>query len=930
MPLDEVYLDHAGATLTSRSQLDAVHHDLSTHLYGNPHSRGHPSQLTSDTVDQIRCRVLQHFSASSTEYSLIFTSGCTGALKLLAEAFDYQGRAGGYGNKDVGKGHDSDNKGDNSSTLSKNPSTINDSVNEFQSCRKGSFTYLLDNHTSAQGMREYAFQKAGKVQCIDLDIHGNTISHSVLSANDSDLSGNHLFVYPAQSNFSGKKYPVDWIHQVKRGQMPWQQDALKDVNGSKRCENCWFTALDAASLVSTSPLDLGSIKPDFVIISFYKMFGFPTGLGALIVHNKAAHVLKKTYFGGGTVAVSLAKQRFHVSRSSLSQRFEDGTIPFLDIISLRHGFDALNRFYPGGMLDISQMTFTLAQFFHHQLTSCHHGNGSCLAEVYCEDNFQNIETQGAIVTFNLLRANGNYIGFSEVEKLGQLYNIHFRTGCFCNIGACQKYLKMSDEQIQGNFSAGHVCGDDLDLIDGRPTGAVRVSFGYMSTMLDAKKCLQFIVDCFLERCDKQVFCSKNIWQPVGKTVAASDSSKVSEKNNVNTQLLNDITVNASDTQYDNTIVNEEKSSLAQSSNIENTKVSQQLSGKVNKMMVCVEMNFETPSEIRKVNTKLEQLIQNKEHSYGDLNPDIVTMVTEETEEFEACEGRVLADIFLYPVKSCAAFRVPRWPLCSRGLLYDREWMIVMETGIALTQKREYRLCLLRPSIDLLSGQLILAFPGMNVLRLSLTDMVGDQNEASLCNGKVCGDRVSSVDCGVVVADWLSEALCRPGCRLIRQAADDTRASKLKSSTYDSTSSDMRLSLSNESQYLMITQDSTAALHQKILERYQEGDADACFDVNNLVDRFRANLVVRGCSPFEEDTWSSVQIGKLHFQSQGQCSRCQMVCMDQSSGERSGEPLKTLAVWRGKKIPFGIHLGHAWKVERDFTEIQVGDPVFVTI
>ncbi|KAH3825946.1 hypothetical protein DPMN_127833 [Dreissena polymorpha] len=580
------------------------------------------------------------------------------------------------------------------------------------------------------------------------------------------------------------------------------------------------------------------------------------------------------------------------------------------------------------MLDISQMTFTLAQFFHHQLTSCHHGNGSCLAEVYCEDNFQNIETQGAIVTFNLLRANGNYIGFSEVEKLGQLYNIHFRTGCFCNIGACQKYLKMSDEQIQGNFSAGHVCGDDLDLIDGRPTGAVRVSFGYMSTMLDAQRCLQFIVDCFLESCDKQVFCSKNIWQPVGKTVSASDSSKVSEKNNVNTQLLNDITVNASDTQYDNTIVNEEKSSLAQSSNIENTKVSQQLSGKVNKMMVCVEMNFETPSEIRKVNTKLEQLIQNKEHSYGDLNPDIVTMVTEETEEFEACEGRVLADIFLYPVKSCAAFRVTRWPLCSRGLLYDREWMIVTETGIALTQKREYRLCLLRPSIDLLSGQLILAFPGMNVLRLSLTDMVGDQNEASLCNGKVCGDRVSSVDCGDVVADWLSEALCRPGCRLIRQAADDTRASKLKSSIYDSTGSDMRLSLSNESQYLMITQDSAAALHQKILERYQEGDADACFDVNNLVDRFRANLVVRGCSPFEEDTWSSVQIGKLHFQSQGQCSRCQMVCMDQSSGERSGEPLKTLAVWRGKKIPFGIHLGHAWKVERDFTEIQVGDPVFL--
>ena len=48
------------------------------------------------------------------------------------------------------------------------------------------------------------------------------------------------------------------------------------------------------------------------------------------------------------------------------------------------------------------------------------------------------------------------------------------------------------------FQAGHVCGDDRDLINGRPTGSVRISFGYMSTLQDAQHCLRFIVENFLE------------------------------------------------------------------------------------------------------------------------------------------------------------------------------------------------------------------------------------------------------------------------------------------------------------------------------------------------------------------------------------------------------------------------------------------------
>lgn len=63
------------------------------------------------------------------------------------------------------------------------------------------------------------------------------------------------------------------------------------------------------------------------------------------------------------------------------------------------------------------------------------------------------------------------------------------------------------------------------------------------------------------------------------------------------------------------------------------------------------------------------------------------------------------------------FQVSQWPLCDRGLLYDREWMVVTESGIAMSQKRESRLCLLQPSIDLNKQQLLLDFPGTRYILL---------------------------------------------------------------------------------------------------------------------------------------------------------------------------------------------------------------------
>lgn len=70
--------------------------------------------------------------------------------------------------------------------------------------------------------------------------------------------------------------------------------------------------LDAAAFIPTNRLDLSLVKPDFVTMSFYKVFGYPTGLGALLIRNEDINILNKLYWGGGTVSVASDQDHFCV------------------------------------------------------------------------------------------------------------------------------------------------------------------------------------------------------------------------------------------------------------------------------------------------------------------------------------------------------------------------------------------------------------------------------------------------------------------------------------------------------------------------------------------------------------------------------------------------------------------------------------------
>ncbi|XP_077773789.1 molybdenum cofactor sulfurase [Podarcis muralis] len=813
------YLDHAGTALFPQSLLKAFTDDLNENVYGNPHSQNISSKLTSDTIEHVRYRILQHFNTSVEDYTVIFTSGSTAALKLVAEAFPW--------------------------------------VPETAEGPGSRFCYLTDNHTSVVGMR--AIADAMNVLSVPVKPKDLLPGTDDLVAGGNSCKTPHLFCYPAQSNFSGTRYPLAWIEQIKSGQL-----RPIEVQGK------WSVLLDAASYVSTSPLDLSLHQADFVPLSFYKMFGFPTGLGALLVKNEAAACLRKVYFGGGTAAAYLAGEDFYLPKKSVAERFEDGTVSFLDIIALKHGFDALERL-TGGMKNIEQHTFALAHYTYRILSTLTYPNGAPAVQLYSDTDFSSPEVQGPIINFNVLDENGDIVGYSQVDKLAGLYNIHIRTGCFCNTGACQQHLGISNNDIKKNLQAGHVCGDDIDVVDGRPTGSVRISFGYMSTFEDAQAFLKFIITTRLIGCNMV-----NIPSP-RQTISELVASPRENGHTCDNSSANKLPPNKSTGD----------SGLSTSSTSVNMPVNLQ------------------PA---------------KRHSERDMTE----VFGNPAEDMPSGRRPVtVTNIYLYPIKSCAAFEVMRWPIGNKGLLYDRSFMVANHNGVCITQKQEPRLCLVQPFIDLEQNVMIIRAEAMDPISVSLEE--DSESLTQTCQSKVCSHRVQTQDCGGRAADWFSAFLGRQ-CRLIRQSSDFKRNANKKDEKGETSAARASLSLVNEAQYLLINRTSILQLRDKVVERLGES-----LPPQELVHRFRANIVVSTDEPFEEDLWEEIAVGPLRFKVIGPCHRCLVICIDQKTGERNKEFLQTLAATKDKKTKFGIYLMNHPEMQVSHPDtLSVGSPVFAAV
>lgn len=429
----QVYLDYTGGGLYAESQVRQHQNMLLEGVFGNPHSSNPTSIASTLLITEARETVLRFFNADPDEYVVIFTSNASGALKLVGESYPF---------------------GDG--------------------CR-----YLLtfDNHNSVNGIREYAAARGASVQYVPVLPPRMRVDESVLSTYlDDAISGCHnLFAYPAQSNFSSVLHPLEWIEKAHAAG--------------------WDVLLDAAAFAPTNRLDLSRWKADFIPISFYKMFGYPTGVGALIARRSVLSKLVRPWFAGGTITVaSVTGHKYYLADAPAA--FEDGTLNYLNIPAVTLGLAHLESV---GLDVVHERVLCLTGWLLSRLKEMKHKNGKPLAKIYGPVSTRQ---RGGAITLNLFNQHGAVVDHSWIEEQANKRNISLRTGCFCNPGAGELALHITSDELTSCFAKPdheqRLTYDEFRLcLNAKASGAVRVSVGLVSNFDDVQKCLEFFAT-FLE------------------------------------------------------------------------------------------------------------------------------------------------------------------------------------------------------------------------------------------------------------------------------------------------------------------------------------------------------------------------------------------------------------------------------------------------
>jgi selenocysteine lyase/cysteine desulfurase len=434
--LGHVYLDYTGGGLYADSQLRAHLELLAANVFGNPHSNNPTSLAMTELVERARDAVLAFFGADAAEYTVIFTPNASGALKLVGEAYPF--------------------------------------------APGGRYLIAYDNHNSVNGIREFARARGARVTYMptlapDLRLDPSAIAAELAAPGAGAAS---LFAYPAQSNFSGVQHPLDWV-------------ADAHAHG-------WDVLLDCAAFAPTNRLCLDEIKPDFVPLSFYKMFGYPTGVGALLARRAALARLHRPWFAGGTITIaSVQGEGWHYLIPDAAG-FEDGTVNYLSLPAVEHG---LRHLEAAGIDAVHTRVLSLTGWLLEQLAALRHDSGAPLARIFGP---RTVDRRGGTVAFYLLDPEGVPYDVRRVEALAGEQRISLRTGCFCNPGDGEIAHGLQRDEMAQCFTgdAPVAFRDFVTLIHdrtGKTPSTIRVSLGIVSNFADVYRFMDFVTT-FRNRC----------------------------------------------------------------------------------------------------------------------------------------------------------------------------------------------------------------------------------------------------------------------------------------------------------------------------------------------------------------------------------------------------------------------------------------------
>ncbi|OJA20803.1 hypothetical protein AZE42_06511 [Rhizopogon vesiculosus] len=422
----ETYVDYMGGAQHPESLVRIHSSFLNESVMGNTHSVSNSSMLSSHCADDARDAVLSFFQAPPG-YTVIFTANATGALKLIGESYPF----------------------------------TSDSI------------YVLgaDSHNSVHGIRQYASSRGAEVHYIPSTSTGGFVISTAknILRQHRPRNARSLFALTGLSNISNAKNPLS---------------ILKFASSLG-----YNTLLDAAALAPSSIISLSETPVDAMAISFYKMFGYPTGVGALVIKESFLETLERPWFAGGTVNVVQVPGSIVTRANNLHEQFEDGTINFMTLPAITDGLRFLSAYLPFLPLRLSCLSHYLVASLSRLK---HDSTGTPVVKILSRlpsRRLKNIGEQadcGSTISLIFLSASIQFLRF--IENTAVSHNISLRTGCMCNPGGAAALLGIEDQMEQ--LYPG-VTVKDFECVVGRELGVVRISLGLASNFQDVWKVLTF-------------------------------------------------------------------------------------------------------------------------------------------------------------------------------------------------------------------------------------------------------------------------------------------------------------------------------------------------------------------------------------------------------------------------------------------------------
>ncbi|KUF90639.1 Mitochondrial amidoxime-reducing component 1 [Phytophthora nicotianae] len=248
----------------------------------------------------------------------------------------------------------------------------------------------------------------------------------------------------------------------------------------------------------------------------------------------------------------------------------------------------------------------------------------------------------------------------------------------------------------------------------------------------------------------------------------------------------------------------------------------------------------------------------------------VKLASSETNTFKASQLQFpqVSGIFVYPIKSCAGIELKEAQLTPKGLLHDREWVIIDgDRDKFVTQRRYPKLALIHPKVlpamDVEATSLVLTAKGMPDLEVPVV-LTG---EGQLRVVSIWKDKVEAIDQGDAAAKWLDEFMGEDKCRLRLTRVRDgyIRPTKPKYAPGYSTN------FADAFPFLLALEESLEEFNTKL-------------ETPVPMNRFRPNIVLRGSPAFADERWNCITIDGVRFRNVRPCARCGMPSVNQETGE----------------------------------------------